>query len=186
MKRMQAIALLFLALSTVGYAVLDASAPRAEAQAGSNLDGTYLRNAATAAAEDASRESAIAARTASLPRHIRDSWRAQLEELARPMPRVVLRRESSDLIVENGNRVELRSNASGAKEDLEGGWQIDQRIINGVLVQHIEGGRTLGGELRQTVRYSFGANDQTLTVESRIEGGELESAITFRTTYRRQ
>ncbi len=176
-----------LAIGSAAWTAQDAK--RAEAQSVSTLDGTYFRRASTTASEDAARAQAIQQATANLTVSARDHWRGLLEELGRPSPRVELRHEAADLVVENGDRVELRSAASGAIEGVEGGWDLDQRVVNNVLVQHIEADALAGDDLqrtlRQTLRYSLNSSAQVLTVETRIEGGDLSSVLTFRVTYSR-
>ena len=148
------------------------------AGAQSAFDGAYVL--ANTSAQDAAISQAIASATSTLSRAARNEWRSRLEELTRPPLRLQIARTGADFAVKDPRGVELKSPADATAVAVAGGWQLDQRVVSGVLEQRIG-----NGTIAQVYRYSVGADGRTLTVDVRITAPVLSRAITYQLSYRR-
>lgn len=143
------------------------------------LDGSFVLAATDA--QQAALTSAIANATSSLPAETRDEWRAQLEEITRPAPRITLARQGLESSIVDGAGVEQKSPIDGTRVALEGDWELEQRMVGSALEQRIE-----NDSIDQVYRYTVSADSRTLSVDVSITAAFLSRPIAYRLSYTRQ
>ena len=151
----------------------------ASAQVQGLLDGSFARS--RAATDESTFRAAIDRALASVPADQREGWRLRLGEMARPPALISLRRADGSFSVQQGDSAVLRSPDSGATVTVDGGYSLDQRITNGVLVQRVR-----NSDVTETLRHTLSADGRTLTLEIRIESAQFATPVTFQVTYARR
>ena len=111
----------------------------------------------------------------------RANVRAQIEEMLRPSPRIVVRRDGTSIVVLGAAGLELRSGADYSATTVAGDWQLRQRIVSGVLEQRLERAGWV-----QTQRYSLSSDRRTLYIDATLTAPGMTTALSVRLTYTRQ
>lgn len=154
-----------------------------------SLDGAYRLRLSLRKAEGAVRDAAIATAVENLEPAERKYWAGVLEMMALPEARVSIETAGNEIAIARGDRPALTSAANGTTRPLNGVGELSQKVEGDRLVQRMStssfGRRTLSTPLQVTHRYALAQDERTLTVETRIEGGDLTRAIVFSTTYDR-
>lgn len=164
----------FLGLSAIALLTL---ADTAAAQ--STIEGTYVlvdvanqRTQALAAVKTGTRELTVTGR---------EVTQMQIEEMLRPAPRLIVRREGDNIVVRSGSIGEQRSKNDFSASTTAGGWALRQRIVNGVLERRLERAGWV-----QIYRYSLGTSRATMYVDAEITGPSMAAPVRTRLRYARQ
>lgn len=161
------------------FVLLTFAAAPAGATAQSAPEGSYVL--VSADAQQSTIQSAISTATSGLGRDARNEQRSWLEELARPALRIQIARVGTSVSVSSSQGIELRSPADATRVAIKGGWQLDQRLVEGALEQRIE-----RAGIVQLYRYALSADRRTLSIAVHITADSLLSPIAYTLSYRRE
>ena len=153
------------------------------------LQGEYSIRRSAMAREGEARISAIQQAVATLEPTLAKRWSGMLEAMTTPQGKIRITIMNGEIAIAEGDRSALKSAASGTERAINDYTRLHQRVEGAAVIKRVTlvnlEGRPLPSPLAITTRHTLSPDQRTLTVHTRVEGGQLTQAIELSTTYDR-